>query len=103
MRFVRIVIAATTALTIAAFPVGAANFTPGEFVTYDQSEYGHDKFGDPFDSQVAALLENNYNAVFAPFQDLLQVGVPGPAGYSLIFDSPDAVLAYLPAGGSPYG
>jgi hypothetical protein len=98
MRFVRTVIT-SAALMIVGLPVGAANFTPSEFVTYDQSEYGHDKFCDPFDSQVAALLENNFDTVFAPFEDLLQVGVPGPAGYSLIFDSPDAVIAYLPAGG----
>jgi hypothetical protein len=100
MRFVGTVIA-SGALMIAGLPVGAATFTPGEFITYDQSEYGHDKFGDPFDSQVSAILENNFDTVFAPFEDLLQVGVPGPAGYSMIFDSPDALLAYLPAGGSP--
>jgi hypothetical protein len=100
MQVVRI-FTALGALTIAGLPVGAATFTPGEFITYDQSEYGHDKFGNPFDSQVAALLENNFDTIFAPFENLLQVGVPGPAGYSMIFDSPDAVIAYLPAGGSP--
>jgi hypothetical protein len=100
MQVVRI-FTALGVLTIAGLPVGAATFTPGEFITCDQSEYGHDKFGNPFDSQVAALLENNFDTIFAPFEDLLQVGVPGPAGYSMIFDSPDAVIAYLPARGSP--
>jgi hypothetical protein len=101
MRFIGTVIA-SGALTIAGLPVGAATFTPGEFVTYDQTDFGtNDRLDEPFNPQAAALLENNFDTVFAPFEDLLQVGVPGPAGYSLIFDSPDAVLAYLPAGGSP--
>jgi hypothetical protein len=101
MRFIGTVIA-SGALAIAGLPVGAATFTPGEFVTYDQTDFGtNDRLDEPFNPQAAALLENNFDTVFAPFEDLLQVGVPGPAGYSLIFDSPDAVLAYLPAGGSP--
>jgi PEP-CTERM motif len=101
MRVVRI-FTALGALTIAAPPVGATTFTPGEFFTYDQFEYGtNTRLEEPNNPQAAALLEDNFDTVYAPFEDLLQVGVPGPAGYSLIFDSPDAVLAYLPTGGTP--
>jgi hypothetical protein len=101
MRVVRI-FTALGALTIAAPPVGATTFTPGEFFTYDQFEYGtNTRLEEPNNPQAAALLEDNFDTVYAPFEDLLQVGVPGPAGHSLIFDSPDAVLAYLPTGGTP--
>jgi hypothetical protein len=101
MRVVRIFIA-LGALTIAARPVCATTFAPGEFFTYDQFEYGtNSRLEEPNNPQAAALLEDNFDTVYAPFEDLLQVGVPGPAGHSLIFDSPDAVLAYLPASGTP--
>jgi hypothetical protein len=101
MRVVRIFIA-LGALTIAAPPVCATTFAPGEFFTYDQFEYGtNSRLEEPNNPQAAALLEDNFDTVYAPFEDLLQVGVPGPAGHSLIFDSPDAVLAYLPASGTP--
>ena len=101
MRVVRIFIA-LGALTIAAPPVCATTFAPGEFFTYDQFGYGtNSRLEEPNNPQAAALLEDNFDTVYAPFEDLLQVGVPGPAGHSLIFDSPDAVLAYLPASGTP--
>jgi hypothetical protein len=80
MRVVRI-LAALGALTIAAPPVGATTFTPGEFFTYDQFEYGtNTRLEEPNNPQAAALLEDNFDTVYAPFEDLLQVGVPGPAG-----------------------
>lgn len=86
----------------AASPTCAASFTPGEFVTYDQFEYGtNTRLEEPNDPMVAALLENSFDAAFAEFSGLMEIGVPGPAGHSIIFDSPDAVIAYLPAGGAP--
>jgi PEP-CTERM motif-containing protein len=101
MRFVRN-LAVPAALAIAALPAHAATFTPGEFVTYAQEEYGtFSRTGEPFNPAVATLLENNFDTLYAPFEDLLEVGVPGPAGFSMIFDSADAVIAYLPAGGDP--
>jgi PEP-CTERM motif len=32
---------------------------------------------------------------------LLEVGIPGPAGFSIIFDGPDPIITYLPASGIP--
>jgi PEP-CTERM motif len=100
VRFAR-TLATLGILSAAAAPSRAATFTAGEFVTYDQSDFGTSSRFGLYNPQAAALLENNFDTVYAPFEDLLQVGIPGPAGYSIIFDSPDAVLAYLPAGGSP--
>jgi hypothetical protein len=96
-------VAVLAALSLApfAFPARASTFTPGEFVTYSQEDYGtFARLGEPFNPAVAALLEDNFDSLYAPFEDLLQVGVPGPAGFSMIFDSADAVIAYLPAGGA---
>ncbi|MGA8446654.1 MAG: PEP-CTERM sorting domain-containing protein [Roseiarcus sp.] len=85
-----------------ALPARASTFTPGQFVTHSQEEYGtFARIGEPYDPPVAMLLEDNFNTLYAPFEDLLQVGIPGPAGFSMIFDSADAVIAYLPAGGDP--
>ena len=50
-----------------------------------------------FGCNAAAVLENNFDSVFARFNGLLEVGVPGPAGFSVIFDGPDPIITYLPA------
>ena len=71
-------------------------FTDGEFVTFGQIEWGE----TPVDSDVGTILENHYDSVFAPLQ-VVEVGIPGPAGFSIVFDSSDAVSAYLPANGTP--
>jgi hypothetical protein len=46
------------------------------------------------------LLEAQFDNVFAPKNDLLEVGIPGPTGYSITFDSTDAVIAYWPTNGT---
>ncbi len=89
MRLVRI-LAALAGLSLAAFSGHATTFTAGEFVTYAQEEYGETPIGD----NVGALLESNYDSVFAP-SDLLEVGIHGSAGFSIIFDNPDDLIAYL--------
>lgn len=95
MRFVRI-LAALAALPLAALPVHATTFTDGEFVTWSQGGWG----GDPAPGTISFLLETNFNSIFAP-SGLLELGIPGSAGFSMIFDSADAVIAYLPNGDPP--
>jgi hypothetical protein len=95
MRLVR-TLAALPALALVALPAHATTFTAGEFVTWSQVAWGD----DPTSGDISGALEMNFNSLFAPSQ-LLQVGIPGPAGFSLIFDSADAVIAYLPASGTP--
>ena len=86
--------AALAGLSLAALSAHATTFSDGEFVTYEPAEYGN-YFGSPLDPSVATLLENNFNTVFAP-SGLLTVGISSPAGFSMTFDSADAVIAYLP-------
>jgi hypothetical protein len=97
MRFVW-VLGALAVLSLAALPVQASTFTDGEFVTYAQSVWGNDPDGDP--AQPATLLENEFDTVFGP-SEVLEVGVPGPAGFSLQFDNPADLIAYLPSIGPP--
>jgi hypothetical protein len=86
---------AVLALSLAAFPALATTFTAGEFVTFSQGDWGE----TPAGGNVGAMLENNYNSIFAP-SDLLEVGIHGSAGFSIIFDNPDDLIAYLPSNGT---
>ena len=89
MRVVRILIA-LGALKISAPPVCAKTIAPGEFFTYDQFEYGtNSRLEEPNNPQAAALLEDNFDTVYAPFEDLLhEWAFPARPGIRLIFDSP---------------
>jgi hypothetical protein len=92
MRLVR-TSAALAALSL-ALPAHATMFTEGEFLTGGQLDWGETPGGDNY----GTILENNYNSVFAP-SELVEVGIPGSAGFSIIFDNPDDVITYLPANG----
>ena len=94
MRLSRI-LAALAALSFAALPTRATTFTAGEFVTFNQGEWGE----TPAGGNVGAMLENNFDSIFAP-SDLLEVGIHGSAGFSIIFDNPDDLIAYLPSNGT---
>ncbi len=88
-------VAALAGLLLAAFPTRATTFAAGEFVTFSQGEWGE----TPAGGNVGAMLENDYDSIFAP-SELLEVGIHGSAGFSIIFDNPDDLIAYLPANGT---
>jgi hypothetical protein len=98
MRLVR-TLPALAALAVVALPAHATTFTEGEFVTFGQIEWDEPPVVGPRGSNVGAVLENHYDSVFAP-SEVLEVGIPGPTGFSIIFDNPDDVIAYLPASGT---
>jgi hypothetical protein len=95
MRLVR-TLAALTALTVAPLCARATTFVPGEFVTWSQVAWG----GDPAPGNISFSLEENFDSLFAP-SGLLEMGIPGPTGFSMIFDGPDPIIKYLPASGTP--
>ena len=99
MRLVR-AFALLATLPLAALPAHATAFSAGEFVTWSQVAWGDVPVCNPTVCNISGLLETNFNSLFAP-SDLLRVGVSGTAGFSLIFDSADAVITYLPASGTP--
>lgn len=82
-----------------ALPAHATTFTDGEFVTWSQVAWGDDPFCGPTACNISGILESDFNSVFAP-SDLLELGVPGAGGFSMIFDSADAIIAYLPESGN---
>jgi PEP-CTERM motif len=83
-----------------ALPANATTLTDGEFVTWSQGAWGGDPFCGPTVCNISGLLEKDFNSLFGP-SDLLELGVPGAGGFSMIFDSADAIIAYLPASGTP--
>src|SRR5580704_3186624 len=67
-----------------------------DLVTFSQDEWGE----TPASTNVGTLLEDNFDNVFAPENDQMEIGIPGVAGFSIIFDNPDDLITYLPANGT---
>src|SRR5262249_21260988 len=82
MRFCRILAAALMALFLSIIGNSARAFTTGEFVSFSQGAWGQ----TPAPGNAAALLQAQFNSVYAPVNDLLEIGIPGTAGFSAIFD-----------------
>src|SRR5437899_6519421 len=79
---------------------GAASGTiwhDGDLTTFTQGQWGD----IPNGSNVASLLQNNYDAVYAGTMGLFEIGIPGAAGFSTLFTGSAQLLAYLPASGTP--
>jgi PEP-CTERM motif len=95
MRLLR-TLTAFAGLSLCPLSAHATTFVPGEFITWSQVEWG----GDPEPGTISFSLEQNFNSLFAP-SDLLKVGISNAPGFSIIFDSADAIINYLPSGGSP--
>ncbi|HUN73219.1 MAG TPA: hypothetical protein VMU40_01770 [Steroidobacteraceae bacterium] len=78
-------------------PAFAHQFNNSDFLSYSQVEWGE----DPTPTNIAGVLQNNFDSVFAADGDLLQVGLSSPSGYSLLFDSAEGIENFLPSGGIP--
>lgn len=78
--------------------LAAPIFADGDMITFPQGSWG----GNPTATNAAGLLLTNYNAVYASTFGLVEVGLPGMAGFSITFSNPTDLLTYLPALG-PYG
>ena len=70
----------------------AAIWHDGQFINYSQGNWGD----DPSPGSAAALLQANYNTVYAPTSGLLEVGIPGAGGYSILFTNVTDLLNFLP-------
>ncbi|HTO07540.1 MAG TPA: hypothetical protein VMR86_10850, partial [Myxococcota bacterium] len=72
-------------LALALASANAASATTwhdGDVVTYTETHWGDDPSGD-----AAILLQANYNGVYASSSGLLELGIPGAAGFSMLFTS----------------
>jgi hypothetical protein len=84
-----ILVGVVAGLLLAGFHTNALayTFTNGDFTTYGQIDWA--------DIPVAAaLLQNNYTAIFASTSDVFELG--SPTGFTMAFTSPTALAEYLP-------
>jgi hypothetical protein len=82
------------ALAIAAAASGAAyadTFQDGEFVTWNTLALA---------GAVGPKVIQDFDAAFASSGDLMEIGIHGAAGYSIIFDSGQALQAFFPGYGA---
>jgi hypothetical protein len=68
------------------------SFTNGDFFTYDQGDWGDTQNN----TNAAVLLAANYDTVYASSSGVLEVGIPGSAGFSMLFTGAAGLLEYLP-------
>jgi hypothetical protein len=78
-------------------PAHAEPFSPGDFTTFGQGDWG----ATPNGSNAASRLQNNYDAVYAGTMGLFEIGIPGAAGFSTLLTGSPQLLAYLPEAGTP--
>jgi Calx-beta domain-containing protein len=67
----------------------------GDMVTFHQAAWG-DTSGS-----AASLLTANFTTVYFSTGGVLDVGIPGSAGFSMSFTNPPSITQYLPASGTP--
>jgi hypothetical protein len=86
-------------LTLACAGAAKANsFSTGEFVTYPQALWGGS--GGSVPNPGAPLVVADFGTVYASSFGVLTIGLPN-TGQTITFDAASAVLAYLPAVGTP--
>ena len=68
------------------------SFTNGDFVTYNQGTWGDTQNN----TNAAVLLAANYDSVYASSSGELEVGIPGSAGFSILFTDAAWLFEYLP-------
>jgi hypothetical protein len=90
----KIVLAGAVAALLAAMPHGqlrADTFQPGEFVS---NNYVPLDAIDGEQTQFDKSLVQNFDSVYASSGGLMQIGIPGAAGNSIIFDNGPAVVTF---------
>ena len=78
-----------------ACPNGFCGWEDGDVITHPQSSWG----ATPSPTNAAGLLVANYDVVYGATLGVVEVGIPGAAGFSIRFTSSTDLLNYLPAGG----
>jgi hypothetical protein len=68
-------------------------WSDGDLVTDSQDAWG----SNPTPTNAAGLLLTNYDAVYASTFGVVEVGIPGTAGFSIRFSNANDLLGYLPA------
>ena len=82
-------------LSTTVTPAQATPVTDNEFFSAGEGAWGN----TPEPGTIAGLLVAQFDNVFAPTNDLLEIGIPGKAGFSIIFDDGQSLINFLPAQG----
>lgn len=72
----------------------AVVWQPGDLISYNQASW-------TTTTQGAAALTDNYFSVYLSSFGVLEIGIPGSAGYSIQFTSPTTISTYIPTNGPP--
>jgi hypothetical protein len=83
------------AILLALAAPALAGFSDGQYCTYTQGGWG----SVPQGNNPGMILQSNFSTVYAG--GFVEVGLTGTPGYSMTFQSDDAIQNYLPAGGKP--
>jgi len=75
-----------------------ARWHNGDVFTFNQGDWGASC--TPL-TTVGILLQDNYSTIYAATFGILEVGIVGPAGFSIAFTSATRVIDYLPQSGTP--
>jgi hypothetical protein len=81
--------------TAATHPAHATTWNNGDLITYSQDNWG----ADPAGGGAAKTLDDHYNNVY--LSGLVEVGIAGSGGFSMLFTNTGDLFSYLPASGSP--
>jgi hypothetical protein len=95
MLKLRIPVVALAAFLLVQTPSNHAQATPfevGQFGTFSQDSWG------TLGSAASSLLVNSF---FTVYLNGVEIGISGIGGNSAIFNTPEAILDYLPTSGSP--
>src|SRR5438132_14151553 len=68
-------------LAAGATPASATTWLAGDLTTFTQSDWGD----VPNGSNAASLLDVNYATVYSSTMGLVEIGVPGAAGFSALY------------------
>jgi hypothetical protein len=72
----------------------AVVWQPGDLISYNQASWTTSADG-------SAALTNNYFSVYLSTFGVVEIGVPGDAGYSVQFTSPTTISDFIPTNGPP--
>ena len=84
-------------LSMAVTSAHAVGLVSNEFVTFGQASWG----ADPNGQNISTELIAQFDTVYASTNDLLEIGIPGTGGFSIIFDDGRPIVNYLPSSGTP--
>jgi hypothetical protein len=102
-RFSRFGVSILASTLLCAGAASATNWHNGDMVTFSQYDWGKVQnvtVASP-NANAATLLSQHFVDMFNPPFGVLDVGVEGPDGFTIVFSSAEGISDYLPQSGPP--